>query len=1011
MILGSLSVFSQGKVVKRNEETYLTPDGLMEDIYDNLGNKLTLYDIKIVPQTVLKSGEIITNTLLCSPGMFDLYFETGSGMENTADATQNARRAVVCKVFEDMSAFVNHPASTRIRIWVRNIASGNTPAGVLGYATAFYNLPVSNSSALNTTLNFGGIADSEVWKTIHTGLDSYTNLILPLESNNAAATNVFYHGMMAFNFGSSYTWNTNLTIDAPAGIYDLYSVVLHEVTHSLGFASLINYNGYSRFSPSNYYSRYDRFLKTNDSSSFLLTTASAVSMYNYKFNNALNINVLTPGCGLVPPISTGHSGLSSCTTALKYVSGIRSIPIYTPVCYENGSSFSHYEDLLYPNCTTPYGNNIYFTLSDVNPPGTTKRYLKSEERLTLCDIGYNVNSTFGTASTFHGTISYPDPVCNGIAVAGLNDGLNSSGTIVYTGNINNLIAINGSGSPIGILANDVTTNIADLRFEGLEDVYFPATISASSGSASTPVNFSSIYPGIHLLRYVPYNNVTQQRGNITYIYVRVTGNCATTPVCNLIKNGDFEQYSSAPSNAGQIIKACGWDNATYRESADYFNSATNPNGYSIPCNNNGYQMDNISPNNHAYAGMYIAPNRSSSVTNAEGVYSESIRTELPVALLPNTTYQLTFDVSMADSQAKKAIKFQAYLSPTELQLSTSGILPTAAINTAYLYTNTVFSANTSGWDRVTFIINTGSATGLKYVYLGGLNNVQFVTLTTSPTPISGCPFTVINQSDAYYYVDNIKLISLATESTLSLPASFCNTQSVPNLNTYLSVVRSGGVFTGPGVSFSGGGYTFSASTLAPGNYTILYTYTNTSNCVISISSDIVVSDCSSSSCPGTLTFITTEPATTATYQAKFTIVTNTNYLVNPGSTITLKAGNSITFSPSSEVKVNSTSNFTAQIADCTQTSQRVMEDENPTKKVSTMIISPNPTNGYTTIRMNDALFNKIIISTIDGRIVYTEVMKETSEYAYDTSNLTKGIYIISIETNDGELISKKLIKK
>ena len=41
----------------------------------------------------------------------------------------------------------------------------------------------------------GGILDGEIWKTIHLGVDSYTNVL--------NGTNLFYHGRVAFNFNDS----------------------------------------------------------------------------------------------------------------------------------------------------------------------------------------------------------------------------------------------------------------------------------------------------------------------------------------------------------------------------------------------------------------------------------------------------------------------------------------------------------------------------------------------------------------------------------------------------------------------------------------------------------------------------------------------------------------------------------------------------------------------------------------------------------------------------------------
>lgn len=66
---------------------------------------------------------------------------------------------------------------------------------VLCLATSFYTMPP------NPTVEFGGIIDSEIWKTIQTGIDSYRNVVPPLTNNGIPST--YYHGMMAFNFNTN----------------------------------------------------------------------------------------------------------------------------------------------------------------------------------------------------------------------------------------------------------------------------------------------------------------------------------------------------------------------------------------------------------------------------------------------------------------------------------------------------------------------------------------------------------------------------------------------------------------------------------------------------------------------------------------------------------------------------------------------------------------------------------------------------------------------------------------
>ncbi len=185
--------------------------------------------------------------------------------------------------------------------------------------------------------------------------------------------------MMAFNFSNpGILWHTNLGGPTSAGLYDLYSVALHEVTHALGFASLINFNGLSKFGPNyDYYSRYDMFLQ-NQSGQNLITNVGSCSLYNFGFNPLLNPNtLLSPNpasCGFSIPFN-GSLDNTTCATAVKFAGTVNQA-VYTPNCFEPPSSLSHLEDQCHT--PTPYANNSYYNMSNANGAGPSfmKRFLK-----------------------------------------------------------------------------------------------------------------------------------------------------------------------------------------------------------------------------------------------------------------------------------------------------------------------------------------------------------------------------------------------------------------------------------------------------------------------------------------------------------------------------------------------------------------------------------------------------------------------------------------------------------
>lgn len=979
-------------------ESNLSPEGMLENVFDHYGNKYKLSDIVIGKEIRDAKGQLLrgTNPTPMTCGYYNLYFEDGSGMEDTSNSTHLERRAVVCQVFTDLSNFINSPLTTnglnnRVNIWVRNInnviVAPESSVGIPGLASSFYSMPY------NTTAGFGGIVDNEVWKTIHTGVNSYTNVVSPLVSSgiSSGTSGIFYHGMMAFNFTDTTTpinWNTNLSIASFPNLYDLYSVVLHEVVHSLGFASLINSSGTSLFNSGySYYSRYDRFLKNKENTQFLLTSTGcksgkAGSMYNYRFNSLLNASILQP------PIA-------SCSNSIIYV-GTSNVQLFTPSVFSPFSSLSHFDG----TCINP---DPSFVLSSSIDTNVIRRFLKTQERNALADIGYSVNNSYGVNTTYQGTTTYSGGILNGVSVAGINDGIIPGGTFTYIGNASTPIVINSTTDTTKrILSND--TNAAT-NFECLEDVFdTTANISIISGSATTNVTFSSAVPGLHLLRYVPTNSTGTQKGNITYIYVYVNSinNCVSMNACDYIGNGNFESYSNLPSGISQINLSCGWFNAN-GGSADYFHSSATSSFVDVPCNLTGFENDNVL-NNHAYAGMYFSVN---DLFNNHQY--ESIRTRLKTPLSPNSIYQLSFDVSLAEGVSTLSNKFQAYLSNSIVVATGAGEIPITNYN--MLKKNLTFSTTSNGWEKIVLVFKTNSIGGEEYLYLGGLDNVEEMAKPAAPL-IGGCLYN-INGSNryAYYYIDNVSLIPLNGGSFV-LPTTLCGTtQSLTNLNTYLDSLPTNGVFSGTGITFGGGVYSLNSNlSLSPGIITISYTYSNSSGCFVTVYSNIKVITCEPSNCPSNLTFSTPELATLETYQAANTIITNTNYIVNAGSTITLTAGNSITFNPLSEIKANSTSNFTAKIEACSPSSRKTNEKEKELIEEEKLTLYPNPTNEIITISTNNSNLKKISVYSIEGKMVYDKEIEKTNSHQLNVSSFQNGIYLALIETVEGKVYKEKIIK-
>ena len=228
---------------------------------------------------------------------------------------------------------------------------------------------------------------------------------------------------------------------------------------------------------------------------------------------------------------------------------------------------------------------------------------------------------------------------------------------------------------------------------------------------------------------------------------RIVG-CGLPTPGNLVINGDFEQYSLLPSSSGQIVRACNWGSVYFPSSPDYFhrNAPPSPIFAGIPINFVGNQEVNSNFGGDAYGGILYYVTDPVTFT-----YREIIRNQLDSPLIPNTDYQLTFDVSLAELDLDNAIKLQAYLGAFH-DFSTGDEFPLGGNN--ILLTNTEFSTNSEGWDTITFCFTTGATAGQEYLYLGGISNTENI------------PGGTIQR--ALYYIDNIYLTQATSCGSISV---------------------------------------------------------------------------------------------------------------------------------------------------------------------------------------------------------------------------------------------------
>ncbi|MEI8278300.1 MAG: T9SS type A sorting domain-containing protein [Bacteroidota bacterium] len=1074
----SLTVFSQnsnkGQSTPHNARTLaksilniVTPGGYLDSVFDRFGNRYSLLDLSINDHFRNPSDGIPPQLIManCNSGYFQLYMEPGCGLEDNSAAAQ-ARLQVVCQVLHDLSSFINSPCGNtnqKVNIWVRNInnLSGVPPGNVLGLATGFYNIPAL------TTLS--GIVDNAVWTTLHSGADAYTNISYPLYSlgalNNSSGT--FFHGMMAFNFSGTYNWHTDLSTVPVAGELDLYTVVLHEMTHALGFTSLITSVGTSALTYP-YYSRYDQYLKSSTGSP-LITNTGSCNLYNYSFTAATSL--------LTPNPSSCIANQTTCATAIKFDDGNMSQPVYTPNCWESGSSLSHFED----ECPITARNDIYFVMSNATVPTTMKRHYKMEERQALCDIGYNVNTTFGNSVNLNDT-NYGGSVCTGINVGGINDGLQNGNYLYYTMGTTP-ITISGPAVTQGILSNDYNAD----SISCLQVVMGYGILSATNANNTTNVTFTPLVgsSGLQLLRYIPVNKASGKLGNITYVYVYIdlaATTCESKP-CDLVKNGSFESATDCGDfSHTSVIPHNPVIDCWYA----YFNT---PDLYTRGCPNSfntGWIDCNI-PTTETVPPT-DSHNNSASINNHfigmggwKGIFpgqlfnSESAQSVLTSGLINGASYKLSFWSKVCSAYPAYYVidvptEIQFLMSPGHQPPTTSPSYPVPSFLVPIK--DTLLTAD-DHWHSYTTYFTYSGATGDDNLIV---QNAVYLNPAWYPANYW-----------TYILVDDIKLEPMNDAGSFAgMPTTLTTCDTLFDLSQYATVP--GGTFSGAGVFMTGSTYNFSAlqSVLQTGYgpQTISYSYTDPLGCDKQIDAQINVVNpninfiitpspsspvcrgttvtltasgasnyvwpanqglsCTSCAAPtvfvtDTATFVVESvPATGCIAVALLTVKTfpiipitasATPNTISSGQTTNLSASgaNSYIWTPS----VNC-SNPACSLATAMPTSTTIYQvigtDSNGCKDTAAVTVSittgistiangrndysfyPNPAqNDLTILRNRNSAPAIMEVYEVSGKKVMEQNLNFDQDKVNIHLNLAAGIYIVHVSNNDGERFIQRLV--
>ncbi len=859
------------------QDPRFSPDGILDTVSDKFGNRIPLGNIYI-PTAKFGTANVISSIVsTCQAGYFTLYFESGSIFDLSPSAA-----TVACKVFEDISNYITSnaaPGSINIHC---GIASGPS---ALAYAGPYFIFP-SNLANQNQ-----GIIDGQIYKALVSGTNPY--LTLPLSLPYA---NQIYHGQVA---ASTFApWNYSVTTTAiPGNEYDMYTVLLHEATHALGFLSLMRFDGLSAFTPLNinfpyynYYSRYDMFLYDNNNNPLLAAPVASCAISGNTFAPS-SYSVI--GQGMSTTTVNFSQDVTTCSVAAKYI-GSTTATVYTPYYFEPGSSLSHFEDMCsgtytgscVPTPTAPGNNNLYFNMANAVASGScyVKRHHTPEERLVLCDLGYSVNAAYGGTAVAGSSYNYGG-ACSPTNIVGINDGyFNGQFTFLVVGATSTVISFTT------LVANDSPTT--GIYVSCLELVTNNATIF--NGGSFVTVNVAP-GGGLVVLKYIPVN-AFGQNGNATYVFINfVPAGCNS---CGMVNNGGFEFSTAGTNNCGALQNSSStqpkldcWYVYGTNYAADLLTTICPFIPFELGVNTLG-----ISPPINTVA--------IGAVTNTNAIGLKYAANQLPASgAIVNS-----LNSPMINGQTYQASFWVINYGPTLGNLNTPGnpvvislASSTSAINPLGLTTSNfpngldllksfTIAAGTT-WAQVTGTFVYSPSVSASNIILGINTNTNQTVPPATFDPVFGI---------YYCFLDEFSLIPIPGPA-FSIPSNtICTNGSISNLAQFTGTTN--GTFSGPGVSYSTGQYGFNLTgTLSPGVYAIGFTYSNTSaTCLQTIYQQVTVYNCCSTSTLSsfTNTLMSTSSATWTSmrFPNSFTIATGSQlylggeFLIDPSVKITISPG-------------------------------------------------------------------------------------------------------------------------
>lgn len=467
------------------------PDGYTGQIlYDRFGNTWTVPEIQALSAN---------STTTCNAGVFEIQFTDVPAVY----------QATICEVFEYVSSTIGGGSGAKVPISVVWMVLEERLGGE---ATSFHyysscnrmeNTVLQGVRGINNTLPIGTIA-----------------------------------GLVRIN--STVNWYNGPASGITNGTIDLYTVVLHEVLHLLGIASMIGDAG-NPANPAPHYTEYDRYLAHKSGITtydpLLVNVPDATCCSKMVDNPNSNPNLLDDCDGDIFFTNSAGAPIAEIVEVAYIVNGqagVTNIP----------NKLSHFDI----SCSNSAYQYVMHPSIGVYPDAysTPRRTITPPELEVLCRIGYPAAGS-----------------CNDCALSVYDDYVTDLPVFLFNAdgspNLNPFIRLDidldYASSFYNLIKNDITPNVPDAIFEIITS-HPGLTITTTDIDPGTPgyltVTVTDNTPGIKTFQYSLTVCGQCQYGTV---YIQVVERplqltCEGDLDCNLVCFGDFEDIPCVNTGPG-----------------------------------------------------------------------------------------------------------------------------------------------------------------------------------------------------------------------------------------------------------------------------------------------------------------------------------------------------------------------------------------------------------------------------------------------------------------------------